>query len=352
MSNTRHYTTLDGMRGIAAIAVVMFHAKAYFGGFYPRSAYLAVDLFFCLSGFVIAHAYDARLANGLRPLAFMRIRLLRLYPLYLAGTSLAILAIAAALFIKHDAAQWTVQDFAIAVPAALFMIPAPLFQNIFALNVPAWSLFYELVANIIYATSLFSLTWALRLITAIAAIAVIAQTVMFGHIDQGTTWPSTLWALGRVFFSFPLGVMLYRLHLTMRHIRVASPWLLAGLAALMLADPTGNGRIGFDIGFVLLASPALVLLGCLNAPSHPILVRAYKGLGLISYPIYVIHFPVILLLNSWERRHGDTALHHPLVGGVLLVGLIGIAWIAGIADARIRYIMKQGSLSLERYAIK
>jgi peptidoglycan/LPS O-acetylase OafA/YrhL len=337
LSKTTHYATLDGMRGIAAIAVVMFHAKDYFGTVYPRSAYLAVDLFFCLSGFVIAHAYDDRLAaRRLSAAGFMRVRLLRLYPLYLAGTALTIAAVGAALFVKHDAAQWTPRDFAIAVPAALLMLPAPFFQNIFALNVPAWSLFYELVANAVYATSLFARRRVIEMVAVLAALAVIVQTVRFGHIDQGTTWPSTIWALGRVFFGFPVGIMLYRLHRRMRPIVVPAPVLLGVLALVMFAPLSGTARIGFDIGFVLLVSPALVLLGSFDGPASPLLVRLCRWLGLISYPIYVIHFPVILILNSWERRHGNAALHHPLFGLALVAALMVVSFVAGHADARFR----------------
>jgi len=349
LSKTTHYATLDGMRGIAAIAVVMFHAKAYFGTVYPHSAYLAVDLFFCLSGFVIAHAYDDRLATGrLSAAGFVRVRLLRLYPLYIAGTALTIAAIAVALFVKHDASQWTAREFMIAVPAALLMLPAPFFDNIFALNIPAWSLFYELLANAVYATSLFSQRRVLMVVAGVAAAAVIVQTFIFGHIDQGTSWPSTVWALGRVFFGFPVGIMLYRLHRRMQPIVVPAPALSGLLALVMFAHLSGTARIGFDIGFVLLISPALVLLGSFDGPASPFLVQLCRWLGLISYPIYVIHFPVILVLNSWERRHGNSALHHPLFGLALVAALIAVSFVAGHADVRFRRALTVGTLRESR----
>ena len=83
----RSFTTLDGLRGIAAIAVVARHAPFLWGEHGPTGAlsesYLAVDFFFVLSGFVLAHAYGSRFQHGLSNAAFMRTRLLRLYPLYL-----------------------------------------------------------------------------------------------------------------------------------------------------------------------------------------------------------------------------------------------------------------------------
>ena len=75
------FVLLDGIRGLAAVAIAHRHAEVFFGR--PEaSSYLAVDLFFALSGFVLAHAYGERLANGqMNPLNFMKARFLRLYPL-------------------------------------------------------------------------------------------------------------------------------------------------------------------------------------------------------------------------------------------------------------------------------
>lgn len=91
----KHFELLDGMRGIAAIAVVLFHFMEiaqpdYRNNFIPRS-YLAVDFFFCLSGFVIAYAYDSKLASIGRK-RFFALRLIRLHPLVVIGSLIGILA--------------------------------------------------------------------------------------------------------------------------------------------------------------------------------------------------------------------------------------------------------------------
>src|SRR5215210_2241655 len=82
------YHSLNGLRGLAALIVVLFHAAALIGTQLAPGGYLAVDLFFILSGFVIAHAYDHRFAEGLGPLAFIRYRIIRFYPLYLLGLAI------------------------------------------------------------------------------------------------------------------------------------------------------------------------------------------------------------------------------------------------------------------------
>ncbi|MDA4698732.1 acyltransferase, partial [Enterobacter hormaechei] len=95
MSNTafsdskKHYEILDGLRGIAAIMVAMLHILEIFSGGYHTKlminhGYLAVDFFFLLSGFVIAHAYDDRW-NKMTIGQFFKRRLIRLHPLIIAG---------------------------------------------------------------------------------------------------------------------------------------------------------------------------------------------------------------------------------------------------------------------------
>jgi peptidoglycan/LPS O-acetylase OafA/YrhL len=98
MSNTafsdskKHYEILDGLRGIAAIMVVMLHILEIFSGgdhtkLMINHGYLAVDFFFLLSGFVIAHAYDDRW-NKMTIGQFFKRRLIRLHPLIIAGMTL------------------------------------------------------------------------------------------------------------------------------------------------------------------------------------------------------------------------------------------------------------------------
>jgi len=81
----RRFVTLDAMRGIAAFLVVLRHTGTTAGGWFPEYSYLAVDLFFILSGFVLAYAYDADFERGMGFSRFMKKRTLRLAPLYILG---------------------------------------------------------------------------------------------------------------------------------------------------------------------------------------------------------------------------------------------------------------------------
>jgi peptidoglycan/LPS O-acetylase OafA/YrhL len=88
-----HFNTLDGIRGLAAILVVIFHAEQFFGARpFPKS-YLAVDVFFLLSGAVVANAYEHRLQSDMSLARFTWLRIVRIYPLYLLGTVLGVVAV-------------------------------------------------------------------------------------------------------------------------------------------------------------------------------------------------------------------------------------------------------------------
>jgi hypothetical protein len=120
----RVFLTLDGLRGIAAIMIVLFHSRAIVGHFYPASAYLSVDLFFALSGCVLEASYRDRLAAGLSTREFMTIRFIRLWPLF--ALSLPIGLAFAILRMRYgfmDESAWTL---GVAMLSGLALLPTPL----------------------------------------------------------------------------------------------------------------------------------------------------------------------------------------------------------------------------------
>jgi peptidoglycan/LPS O-acetylase OafA/YrhL len=144
------FHSLNLLRGLAALAVVLFHASPIFGRQMAPSGYLAVDLFFILSGFVIAHVYDPRFAAGLTARSFILARMARFWPLFALGTVIG--------------TGWTLLENVVSPPAALSIsetlgisalsllyIPRITGADLFPLNVPAWSLFFELIVNAAFA---------------------------------------------------------------------------------------------------------------------------------------------------------------------------------------------------------
>ena len=155
-----HYDLLDGLRGVAALTVVCFHLfEAYATSHLDQRinhGYLAVDFFFILSGFVVGYAYDDRWTK-MTVWEFLTRRLVRLQPMVVIGA-----LIGAVMFYTQGCPVWDVS----AVPVAMllvatlmnaFMIPATPGAEIrgvgemYPLNGPAWSLFFEYIGNLLYA---------------------------------------------------------------------------------------------------------------------------------------------------------------------------------------------------------
>ena len=289
------FATLDAMRGVAAIAVAAMHwSKIDDLGWLP-SAYLAVDLFFVLSGFVIALAYDNRLASGLAARQFMTVRVIRLYPLYALGTALAAL-----LVVSGIDADWSRGGFALALGSGAVMLPAlphDDFGTLYPLNDPAWTLMFELLANAAFAVGH---RWlSTRVLTgwvATAALVLLVVVLDEGSMERGWAWEGVAVGLARVMFAFPAGVLLCRWYRAGRLPDWHVPPLLivAAMAAVLALPAHATGDALRDVGIAALLWPLLVVAGV----GAPLRRAAVVGgwLGRISYPLYAVHGPVMALI--------------------------------------------------------
>lgn len=231
------FEALDGMRGFAALAVLLFHVGKTDAPWLFAHGYLAVDFFFILSGFVIAYAYGARLLEGMSSSRFLRARLVRLYPLIAAG---AVLGVAG--YCKLYDRSTLLAIFV----TGIFLLPTPLAPQsedrmALAINPPSWSLFFEFVANAAFALAAPRLSdRMLALVVTISAFALAASIALFNGVDFGAHWPDFLFGIPRVCFSFFAGVGLFRLWRRGWLARCKAPLsaLLFVLALLLLA-PAG-----------------------------------------------------------------------------------------------------------------
>lgn len=309
----RRYAALDGLRGIAALSVVLLHLQA-FGMFpLPNDRNHAVDLFFMMSGFVIAGVYERQLPT-LGVGRFVVQRLARLHPTY--ALSLAILP----LFITAIAIISTVPVAKAAIyqsmPFRFFYLPSPPAivppnRSCFLLNGPGWSLLWELVVNILYATLLPILSRRV-LIAIVAAAGMVLALLCFRGIDitTGSDWPTFWMGALRVVFGFPLGVLLWR----SARPRFDTPFpLLALMAAATLFLPS--------ILSLLVVLPSIVWLATGSSSAGPLLGLA----GELSYPLYAVHVPLIEPVDWFATR----LLHLPeqVLGPVLLVALVAASWL-------------------------
>ncbi len=212
-----HFEILDGLRGLAAVVVVIFHFMEIVISDYSNNfiahGYLAVDFFFCLSGFVITYAYDNRIAGmGLR--TFIQLRLIRLHPLVIIGSLLGLLTFLVDPY-SNLYAIYGFKDTALIFISSVFLVPYPVvaerFFNLFNLNAPSWSLFWEYVANLVYATVLFKASKKVLVPLLLLSAAVLFYTSWSsGNLLGGWSGETFFAGFARISFSFLMGMFIFR----------------------------------------------------------------------------------------------------------------------------------------------
>ena len=324
-----HFVVLDGLRGVAALGVVIFHFYEMVIGDYSTlwigHGFLAVDFFFCLSGFVIGYAYDDRIARmGLG--AFLKARLIRLHPLVVLGAVLGLIAFYANPF--GATASYGLARVACIFLASILLLPYGTMGerglNLFGLNAPAWSLFWEYVANLVFAVALYRLRRrALVTLTLVAAAVLCWVGHRAGNLAGG--WSArNFWDGGaRVAFSFPAGLLVYRMGWRPR------TWCgfgtLSGLLVLALVMPYAKGAWGREAAVIVIGFPLLIALGA-GAAVSPGVARVCRFSGELSYPLYMSHYAVIWIWGDFaEKHHLATGGLGPAVA-VGVCGMLVFAW--------------------------
>lgn len=313
-----HYSILDGLRGIAALMVVAFHVfEAHATSHLDQiinHGYLAVDFFFLLSGFVIGYAYDDRWSK-MSVGDFFKIRLARLQPMVIVG-----MIIGASCFYFQDSVLWpAISEVPLWKMLMVMFIGFTLipvsgsweirgWTEMHPLNGPGWSLFYEYIANILYALFVkkFSTTLLSILVFVSGCMLIhLAVTSSKGDVIGGWAIDETNIHIGfsRLLFPFFGGLLLYR---TQKLIQIKNAFLWSGLLLVtILAMP----RIGgseylwmnglYDSLSIIFIFPLIVFLGASGEVTGKIASRFCKFLGDISYPIYITHYPLIYLYSAW-----------------------------------------------------
>lgn len=296
------FVYLDGIRGIAALFVVARHWNGMLG-FGDHLGHLAVDIFFILSGFVIAHAYDEKLRSGrLGAGDFMAIRLARLYPMYVLATLFSIAA-AFMLASARNVAGFHPQEWLVSGSLLLFFLPWGVSGRdfLFPLNGVVWSLFFELVVNAAYAYGRRLLSDRVLVgIIAVTGSALVAMSVATGTIDHGfrATFASVAGGLIRSTFGIAVGLLMYRRRDVLTPLAARfSPWLGVALVAVVLSFPMIPHWTGIvELVAVFLVLPFAIAIASGQEPSDSWQTRTMLTLGIASYPIYLIHVPLGKLL--------------------------------------------------------
>lgn len=328
------FATLDGLRGVAALIVCVGHALPLRGR-WLGSFHLAVDLFFLLSGFVLAAAYQRRLGGGLTVRGFMLSRVIRLYPMYLAGT---IVGLGYALISNHFGAfhyddQGLVPWFSLAV----LFLPAPgrAMDVLFPLDGPAWSLFFELLINVGFAAVLWRLAFkGMVIVVVISAACLVVVGFWSSTLSGGSTWDTFADGLVRVSFSFPLGVLLYRLYLSGRLDWMPRLPPIGILAALpLLIGAATLAAAWSELVVVVGAFPLLLVAACRSEPTEDWKRAAFYAAGDLSYPLYTIHYPALGLIAGASAMLG---LNEAKMDVIAIAALLPFAWWCARYDLVVR----------------
>lgn len=354
METKPHYFLLDGLRGIAALMVLWYHVFegfAFAGGTIIETfnhGHLGVDFFFMLSGFVISYAYDGRWGNKTTRLqdykttsgdynftiwSFFKRRLIRLHPMVIMGACIGLTTYLIQGGERWDGTTVSPHWIILAFVLAIFLIPVypgatyDVRGNgeMFPLNGPSWSLFFEYIGNIIYAIFIRKLSnkklLALTITIGVGWIMFVIFDVS-GYDMIGIGWTldtvNFFGGLLRMLFPFTLGMLMSRcygqrqkangknhrakfLSFLTKNIFLISAVVLFVIFSVPYFPKNGTLSVNgiYELVCIIFVFPVVVWFGASAKMTNSFSTKLCKFLGDISYPLYTVHYPVMYLFYSW-----------------------------------------------------
>lgn len=295
------FETLDALRGVCALAVAFFHMPfAHPLREAPRfdNVQFCVDVFFVLSGFVLLHAYGARLGSPTQGLRFALARFGRLWPLHAATLGLLISLEAARLLYLagHPGTPVVTPPFGpahrpVEVLTHLLFLQDFITFGEFSWNVPAWSIAVEFYASLVLAGTVMlagpRARWVFAGLALLAALALHA-------VSPRTLFAIEDWGILRCLFDLFVGCLAYCLRDAARAPDGGAGWAEAGAIGLLVAIPAlvppGDWAYGAPVAFG-------AAIAVLSHGRGPVSAAARRGLpqalGRWSFSVYLLHLPVI-----------------------------------------------------------
>ena len=298
---TDRLVVLDGLRGVAAFAVILDHVPSESLRALLPGRYLAVDFFLVLSGLVLARAYGAQLDKPAMAWAFIKARMIRLYPFYFVGLLFGLSVATLLAYLQWS--EYSYSGIAISLAFGLLFLPDPATmhtdaETLFPLNPPAWTVFMELVVNIVYATTIrFLRQNALILMLGILGVVCALSIMSSEDLGPGWKWSHLQTGLIRVLFTFLMGVCLQRV---LHHAKAFTvpAWIAFVLLVMIMAFPASEPlRRPYDALTAIVLMPALIFVSA-NARVSGFFSRLCIWLGAVSYGVYILHYPIYLGLNT------------------------------------------------------
>ena len=342
-----HYEILDGLRGVAAVMVVIFHLlETFTGGNHliqiMNHGYLAVDFFFVLSGFVIGYAYDDRWGKMTLG-GFFKRRLIRLHPMIIMGMIIGAIGFyfSASPIVFPKISGTPVWEMLLVMFIGFTLLPVPLSMDIrgwtemHPLNGPAWSLFFEYIANILYALFIRKFSnKALAVLVFLSGCALVhlAVTSPNGDVIGGWALDPTQIRVGltRLFYPFFAGLLLSRM---VKPGKIKNAFLWSSLLIIVvLSIPRIGGSENlwmnglYDSLMIIFIFPLIVYIGASGKVTGTVASKVSRFLGDISYPIYITHYPLIYIFTAWVVDNKVPMADAWLQALVVLVSSIAIAY--------------------------
>lgn len=317
--------------------------------------YLAVDFFFVLSGFVVGYAYDDRWGR-MTTWGFFKRRLIRLQPMVVLGTLIGAFWFyftSAPLFELVMQTPWWM--LLLVTLLGCLMIPTPPsmdvrgWQEMNSLNGAAWSLWLEYIANICYAlfirrfstkllavfvclSAFLTLDVALDLdVFGLLAVRSYAQYTVIGGF--GLTADQIYIGVARLLYPFFVGLLLFRLSKWRINIRRGGMlWCSLAVAVTLVVPHIGGTTLPWLNGVycavvILLVYPLIVAAGAGSPLKGRKTTAVCKFLGLISYPLYITHYPMIYAQMHWAAEHADApASTHICVAVSIFLAAVAVAY--------------------------
>ncbi|MBO7266777.1 MAG: acyltransferase [Bacteroidaceae bacterium] len=349
-----HYALLDGLRGVAAILVLFYHVFEGFsfaeltngaGDGLIRTlnhGHIAVDFFFMLSGFVLSYAYDDRW-TGMTIGQFFKRRLIRLHPMLVMGALIGFVTFAVVDFQRWDGTTTPTSWVMVALMLTMLMVPAvpgvpyEVRGNgeMFPLNGPGWSLFFEYVGNVLYALIIRRLsTRALAVLTVVLGVVHAGFFVgnVSGYDMVGVGWTIdavNFWGgLVRMLFPFSVGMLLARIF---RPCKVKGAFALCTLTLVALFSVpyiTSSSNVSlnslYEVACIVIFFPLLVWIGASGNIRSEWLGKVNRVLGDISYPLYIVHYPLMYIFYAWliDKRYYSLHASWPIALLVVVSSIV------------------------------
>jgi peptidoglycan/LPS O-acetylase OafA/YrhL len=339
VQSSHRFEVLDGIRGVAALMIVMHHVSLGSKWHLLPGAWVSVDLFFALSGFVIMHSYGEKILAGMAFTRFALLRLIRLMPLYMVGVLMGVAPLVADVISGAPEAPSALHLLMLTGAQALLVPYVGHTEwlgahtrlggdSLFPLDPPAWSLFFELAGNFAFFGYLIVCRQIPRWLVAVALGVYVWLSLRSGVIHGGWSTGNVLFGVPRFASEFALGAVLYQFR-PQPGSRLAIPAALA--FALVLVGFNIDGQKVALANAVLMCPLAIWLASGVQA--GPRLQRACHLLGEMSYPIYVIHLPLYAAGLYWFNLGAQA----PAVQALLITGGGGLLALAlARVDLRLR----------------